>query len=152
MDAAATKPIRLLVVTNETAEGEALFDTIDELAAERGAAVLVVAPALNSRLRHWMSDEDAARRDAEARLGRCLARLDEAGLYVRGWVGDANPLCAIEDALRRFSADEIVVATHPEARSNWLAHGLVAKARLRFGLPVTHVVVDLAEHTSYVAA
>ena len=29
------------------------------------AEVLVVAPALNSRLRHWLSDDDAARRYAE---------------------------------------------------------------------------------------
>ena len=32
------------------------------------AEVLVVAPALNSWLRHWLSDEDAARRRAEERV------------------------------------------------------------------------------------
>ncbi len=149
MDTTA-RPIRLLVITNETAEGEALFDAIRDRAAERGAAVLVVAPALNTRLRHFMSDEDAAREAAEARLGACLERLDHAGLYVRGWVGDANPLRAIDDALRRFSADELIIATHPEERSNWLAHDLVGRARHRYDVPVTHVVVDLA--TSYVAA
>ena len=30
----------------------------------RGAAVLVIAPAFNSRLRHWLSDDDPARRRA----------------------------------------------------------------------------------------
>ena len=48
---------------------------------------------------------------------------------------------AIEDALRLFPADELVVATHPARRSHWLAGGLVERARA-FGLPVTHVVAE----------
>jgi hypothetical protein len=45
--------------------------------------------------------------------------------------------------MRTFGADEIVIATHPEGRSNWLERGVVAAARERFAPPVTHVVVDL---------
>jgi hypothetical protein len=63
---------------------------------------------------------------------------------VRGEVGDAEPLQAIEDALRTFGADEIVLSTHPEGRSHWLEQGLVEEARRRFALPITHIVVDLA--------
>jgi hypothetical protein len=48
--------------------------------------------------------------------------------------------------------DEIIVATHPEERSNWLAHDLVGRARERFELPVVHVVVDLLHHRDHVAA
>ena len=152
MSTTPTKPIRLLVIANETVEGEALFETINRCADGRGAAVLVVAPALNSRLRHYMSDEDGARAQAEERLASCLDRLDEAGLFVRGWVGDADPMRAIDDALRRYGADEVIISTHPEARSNWLARGLVERARARFDLPIQHVVVDIAQHESYVAA
>ena len=61
----------------------------------------------------------------------------------RGEVGDGDPLQAIEDALRTFGADEIVISTHPEGRSNWLERGIVEKARERFAVPITHVVVDL---------
>jgi hypothetical protein len=50
---------------------------------------------------------------------------------------------AIEDALRVFGADEIIISTHPPGRSNWLERDEVAKARDRFPVPVTHVVVDL---------
>jgi hypothetical protein len=50
---------------------------------------------------------------------------------------------AIEDALRTFGADEIIISTHPEGRSHWLVKGIVTKARDRFPVPVTHVVVDL---------
>jgi hypothetical protein len=52
---------------------------------------------------------------------------------------------AIEDALRTFGADEIIISTHPPGRSNWLEKEVIERARERFDLPITHVVVDL-EH------
>ena len=146
------EPHRLLVIANETIEGEALHDAVRERASARRTEVLVVAPALNSRLRHWMSDTDDARRAAEGRLTGCLQRLERAGIHAQGWVGDADPLRAIDDALHVFSAREVIVATHPEERSNWLAHNLVERARSRFEIPVAHVVVDLVRHEDYLAA
>ena len=53
----------------------------------------------------------------------------------RGEVGDGDPLQAIEDALRTFGADEIVISTHPEGRSHWLAHNVVGAARGPFRRP-----------------
>ena len=138
------EPHRLLVIANETVEGTPLHDAIRARADEAPIEVLVVAPALNSRLRHWMSDEDAARRAAEERLVGCLQRLELAGVRPHGWVGDADPLLAMEDALRAFPADAAIIATHPEERSNWLAHHLVERARERFALPIAHVVVEPA--------
>jgi hypothetical protein len=105
--------------------------------------VLVVCPALNSQVRHWASDEDAARAAAQRRLDASLARLRELGVHARGEVGDGDPLQAMEDALRTFGADEIVISTHPEGRSNWLERGVVTAARERFEVSITHVVVDL---------
>ena len=110
--------------------------------------MLVVTPALNSPLRHWTSDEDGARAAADDRLQRSVAELDRLGISARGEVGDADPVQAIEDALRTFGADEIIISTHPEGRSNWLERGVVTSARERFAVPLTHVVVDLqAEST-----
>jgi GABA permease len=146
------EPHRLLVIANETIEGQALHDAVRARAVAPRTEVLVVAPALNSRLRHWMSDSDAARRAAEERLVASLERLARAGVHVRGWVGDADPLRAIDDALSVFSAREVIVATHPEERSNWLAHNLVERARARYDLPIVHVVVDLIRREDYVAA
>ena len=103
----------------------------------------VVSPALNSPLKTWVSDEDGARATAQARLEATLQRLAAAGIEARGDVGDADPLQAIEDALRTFAADEIVISTHPEGRSNWLERGVVAAARERYEGAVRHVVVDL---------
>jgi hypothetical protein len=142
----------LLIVANETVEGDALVNTVRDIALSHDAVVFVVAPALNSRLRHWMSDSDAAHAVADARLAGCLARLREAGVRAGGEVGDADPMRAIEDAMHIFRADEILIGTHPEERSNWLAHDLVGRVCAVFGLPVAHVVVDVAAHREYLAA
>ncbi len=134
---------RILVIANETVGGATLRETIRERTAGYRANVLVVSPALNSPLKHWVSDEDAARAEAQQRLGASLARLRESGVEAEGEVGDGDPLQAMEDALRTFGADEIVISTHPEGRSNWLERGVVTGARERFAVPITHVVVDL---------
>jgi GABA permease len=133
---------RILVVANETVAGRALRGEVVRRAG-RGADVLVVCPALNSPLRHWASDEDGARAKAERRLGESLAALASAGVEARGEVGDADPVQAMDDALRTFGADEIVISTHPPGRSNWLEKEVIERARGHYPVPITHVVVDL---------
>lgn len=105
--------------------------------------VLVVAPALNSWLRHWLSDEDDARRRAAERVAALVDRLEGRGAQVEGRVGDADPLTAISDALRTFAADEIVVAAKSE-RSPRLVEELVSRARTRFALPTFRACESLA--------
>ena len=134
---------RILVVANETVGGRTLREEIERRSEGSRTEVLVVSPALNSPLRHWVSDEDQARAAAKERLSHSLARLGEEGIDARGEVGDGEPLQAIEDALRSFGADEIIISTHPEGRSQWLERGVVTGARTRFDVPITHVVVDL---------
>jgi len=138
---------RILVIANETVGGERLRDEIHSRSEGYDEHVLVVTPALNSHLRHWASDEDNARVEAQKRLDASLERLRSGGIDARGEVGDAEPVQAMEDALRLFGADEIIISTHPEGRSHWLEKGIVETARERFAVPITHVVVDLAaEH------
>ena len=135
---------RILVVANETVGGGELHELLGRKAQGVSEDVLVVCPALNSKLNTWTSDEDGARAAAQERLEASLARLRDAGVAARGEIGDGDPLQALEDALRVFPADEVVLSTHPPGRSNWLEQGVVEQARLRFDVPVTHVVVDLA--------
>ena len=142
---------RILAIPNETVGGETLRNCIRKRAEEYREDVLIVTPALNSPLRHWASDEDSARREAQERLERSLARLREAGIDARGEVGDANPLQALEDWVRQFGPDEIIISTHPPGISNWLESGVVDKARDRFEVPITHVVVDLAGEREEIA-
>jgi hypothetical protein len=136
---------RILVVANETVGGEPLLQRVKQLASQGNTRVLVVSPALNTRLRHLASDEDPARAQARERLDRSLAELERNGVQASGEVGDGDPLQAIEDALRTFGADEIVISTHPEGRSNWLERGVVTNARERYAVPIHHVVVDLGD-------
>ncbi len=134
---------RILVIANETVGGGRLLEVLRDKADGVREQVLVVSPALNSAIRTWASDEDGARAAAQRRLDTSIARLAGAGIDARGEVGDGDPLQAIEDALRTFGADEIVISTHPEGRSNWLERNVVSQARERFDVPITHVIVDL---------
>ena len=134
---------RILVIANETVGGNTLRSAILERSRDARQEVLVVTPALNTRVRTITSDVDPARAEAQQRLDASLTRLREAGIDARGEVGDGDPLQAIEDALRTFGADEIIISTHPEGRSNWLERGVVEHARERFPVPIMHVVVDL---------
>jgi hypothetical protein len=133
-------PCRLLVVANETLGCAADARHVLKRHGAADVEVLVVAPALGGRLERWTSD-DRPRRAAEERLDRCLAGLRAAGIRAEGVVGDDDPLVAIDDALRLFDADEILLATRPERRSGWLALDLVERARRRYAQRVRHVVV-----------
>ena len=135
------------MVANETVAGRALLSEIeDRCRAHARSEILVVVPATgSSRLEHLAHDVDGALAEARARLDRSLATMRAAGLDARGEVGDHHdPNVAIEDALRGFAADEVIVSTHPPERSKWLERGVVERAKSDIPLPVTHVVVDLA--------
>jgi hypothetical protein len=134
---------RILVVANETLTGKSLRDEIERRAHGDETALFVVCPALNTKLKHWTSDDDAARAEAHSRLQGMLDTLDRDGFAATGDIGDGDPLQAVEDALRVFGPDEVIISTHPLGRSNWLERDVVRRARERFDVPITHVVVDL---------
>jgi len=124
---------RILVVANETLAGAGLLEEIVRTSTGVAEDVLVVCPA---------PDADDDRDLAEARLALTLDSLAAAGVNARGEIGDSDPLQALEDALRSFSADTIVISTRPVGRSHWLEQGVVEAARARFDVPVTHVIGD----------
>jgi hypothetical protein len=134
---------RILVVANETLSGLALRSEISGRSQGDRTQLRVVCPALNSKIKHWTNEEDQARANAQQRLEHLLAKLRDEGFEADGDIGDDDPVQAMEDALRRFPADEVIISTHPAGRSNWLEHDVVNRAQERFDLPVTHVVVDL---------
>ena len=141
---------RILVVANETVGGRTLLSEIRSRATGGvRTKVLVVSPALNTPVKHWTNEEEPARAVAQDRLDKSLTAIRGAGLEATGEIGDDDPIQAIEDALRTFAPDELIISTHPEGRSNWLERGVVEHARERFALPVTHVVVDLAAESAH---
>lgn len=130
---------RLLIVANQTCPCPALVEYAADV-VERPGEVLVLAPALNSRARHWVSDTDAAAvARAQDRLAEALQALAARGVCARGEIGDADPFQAITDTLRVFDAGAIVVSTHPQGRSHWLERDLITRARAAFGVPIVHL-------------
>jgi hypothetical protein len=134
---------RVLVVANEALSGGELRERIVGRDDER-IEVDILAPVLTSHLHYGVSDIDRAREQARARLERSLAWAREQGVVARGEVGDPSPTTAIEDELRHFGADEVIVVTHPSERETWQERGELERLRRELDVPVTHVVV--ADH------
>ncbi len=133
------RPSHLLVVANQTCPCPALLDHVHSRAADADAEVLIVAPALSPRLKHWASDTDASVEGARQRLAEATDGLTERGIKAKGTIGDSEPLRAIEDALATFPAQEILIGTHPPESSHWLEKGLIDRARSQFEIPVLHI-------------
>jgi hypothetical protein len=132
---------RLLVVANQTLEGHELHEQL--LGRVPRPELRMVAPILISRVHYAMSDIDTELTLARRRLDASIRWAGAEGFEVSGEVCPDGPLVAIEDQLRKFAADEIVISTHPPGRSNWLAAGVVEHAGAELDIPITHVVVDL---------
>jgi len=109
---AVARQRRVLVVALEPL-GAGVLELIRPASVAPPAQVLVLHPAPVSAVHHWTSDVDAARAGAERDLDESLALLREAGIAARGEVGDESTLQAIEDALRTFAADEILMWSEP---------------------------------------
>jgi GABA permease len=134
---------RVLVLANETVGGPELLQELRGRAQGRHTRVLVVAPVPGSKIAPWTGDGGNAREVAQQRLDDSVASMRAAGLDANGEIGEIDPVQAVEDAIRTFAPDELIVSTHPEGRSTWLEQGLPARLAERFELPLTHVVVDL---------
>jgi hypothetical protein len=133
---------KIIAVASEPISADILREAVGKDQAEE-AEVLVVAPALNSKLRFWTSDPDPAIDRAQGVADESAERMDEEGIDAVGDTGEGDPLQAIEDALVSFDADTIVLCTHPGGERNWQEDGVVEKARERFGdLEVTHFEIE----------
>jgi hypothetical protein len=136
----------VLVVANEALAGAELAELILRHGREH-VEVDVLAPVLASRVHYAVSDIDGELAEARRRLERSLAWAREYKIVARGEVGDPNATTALEDELRAFGADEVIVVSHPRDRETWQERGELARLRRELDVPVTHVVVrnDRAE-------
>jgi hypothetical protein len=134
-------PKKILALTSEPIDAGALKSAVGAGVAE-SAEVLVIAPALNSKMRFWTSDTDDAIGRADEVQEEAVERLAEEGVDAAGDTGESDPLLAIQDNLATYDADEIVLFTHSHGRRNWLEEGIVEEAKGRFDVPVRHLVVD----------
>jgi GABA permease len=133
---------RVLVVANRTLQGDELAEALRRRGAQ-DSELRVVAPIVVSRTHYLASDVDRELAEAHQRLDAALDWAREQGIHASGKVGDPNvALGAIEDELRRFAADEVLISTYPPGTSNWLETGIVRRLREELDIPVTHVVVE----------
>jgi hypothetical protein len=130
----------ILVVANEALAGDELRTRITKGEGER-VEIDVLAPVLTSHMHYAFSDIDGELADARARLERSLEWARRCGIVARGEVGDPSPTTAIEDELRDFGADEIIVVTHPRDQETWQEHGELERLRNELDVPVTQVMV-----------
>src|SRR3712207_1874071 len=133
----------ILVMANETIGGKPLLDAVRERHAQGDARFHVVVPLTRPRYGNVIYDE-AVRDSAQVRVDLALAFMREQGIEGTGEVGDGDPLNAAKDAVAEHGIDEIIVSTLPATSSGWLRRDLIQALRNETGLPVEHVVVDLA--------
>jgi hypothetical protein len=145
------RPRRVLVVGNAVLRAQRLQEALTKRSDD--VEYHLVVPAVRStpvagehswfetvgEVAHPAEGDLPGRTLATRRLREALGRLRDIGLTIDGSVGDADPLRATSDALKRFKADEILLATLPRAESGWLNADLHSKMERRFSLPVTVV-------------
>jgi hypothetical protein len=134
--------MKVLVVTSEPINAQQLRGALTSDGDRSDAEVMVVAPALaDSALKFWMSDADEAIARAEEVRRESVERLGEQGVSATGDTGEADPYAAIEDALKTFDADRIVVFTHQGEAQRYREDVDDRELADRFGRPVDHAAV-----------
>lgn len=143
---------RVLIVGNATLRAQRLEESLRQRSGEGATKFMLVVPAVDRSAVHgehsWFETVGSAHPDersltgerlAEHRMKEAVARMRDAGIDIEGMVGHGDPMQAAQEALRRFEADEILLATLPRARSSWLSADLPTEMRQRYRLPVTVV-------------
>jgi hypothetical protein len=134
--------MKVLVLTSEPVTAQQLRDALGADVDPSAAEVMVVAPAFaDSAMRFWMSDADDAIARAERVRRESVERLGDAGVPATGDTGEADPYTAIEDALKTFEADRIVLFTHQGAEQRYREDLDEREIAERFGRPVDHAAV-----------
>jgi hypothetical protein len=98
--------------------------------------VMVIAPALQeSTLRFWFSDADDAIEKADDVRRETLERLSDDGIPASANTGESDPIIAIEDSLRTFKADRILLFAHPEGEERYREELDPSEVESRYGIP-----------------
>lgn len=129
--------MRLLIATGDSASDLAELPAGARALIDAASEILVVAPALPTRLNWLTSDTDKSREVADERLRDVVEQVDDAEMEVRGKVGADDPLLAFEDGVAEFKPDHILIALRSAEGSGWQERGLIGQVIRRFALPVT---------------
>jgi len=130
--------VKYLVVSNQRLDDPALLSVMRAHAQEL-ADFHVVVPATAPQDQSTPPNGDADQ-VAQDRLARALDRFHAAGLKATGEVGHADPLDAIDTALKRTRYAGIVITTLPLGISRWLHLDLPHRAARKARIPVECIV------------
>jgi hypothetical protein len=135
--------MRLLVLTSEPVSADQLRDALPGDADPTDAEVMVVAPALHaSALRFWLSDADEAIAHADEVRRRSAEQLGAEGVSAAADTGESDPEDAVEDVLKTFTADRILVFAHAGGEQRYREDVDTGALESRFGIPVTEARIE----------
>ena len=140
-------PSVVLVVANETLAGGELVTAVERRAENGPIQAIVIAP-VNEPSAGYVVYENTRRQTAGRRLDAAVRSLQAAGVPARGDVFEGGPLAAVKDVLAQEHVDELIVSTHPQAKSGWLRRNLIDEiVKVAGDRPVAHIVVSEVEKT-----
>src|ERR1700720_4898243 len=134
----------ILVIANRTLGGKKLFDTVRERNEAGDVQFRLVVPQSKPSAGLVIYDE-AVRESAQIRVDLAMSLLASEGIQATGEIGDPDPFSATLDAIAEHRPKEIILSTHPATQSGWLRRDLVERIQNASGLPVQHIVTDLAQ-------
>jgi hypothetical protein len=137
----------VLVVAHKTAAGPALLEAVRRRAALGPARFHLLVP--NPERASSPLGREARISEAESVLTKALPLIAEAadGPAHGSWSLRHDPMDAIEDILRKYDFDEIILSTLPRSISRWLHIDLPSRVA-HLGLPVTTVTAPSARAQS----
>ena len=147
---AAGEPVRpdggatILAFLNEVAGGRRLLTELRDRVANNAERIALAAPQ-NQPVVGQIVDQDELREAAQSRVEVTLAVLAEFGIEADGAIFDPDPPLALDDAVRAFQPDEILISSLPDSRFGFLRRDLIEWARERFEAPVTHIPVRVED-------
>ncbi len=130
----------VLAFLNEVAGGRRLLEAIRERVDAGADSVAVVAPQ-NQPIVGQIVDRDEARDAALSRVEVTQSVLHEFGIEAVGAVMDPDPMLALDDAVRAFKPNEVLLSSLYETRFGLMRRDLVEWAKERFEVPVIHIPV-----------
>jgi hypothetical protein len=101
---------------------------------------------LVSGLQWLASDSDRARYEADQRLSAVLGHVETMApeAEIRAEVGDDTPMTALDDVMRKFEPDHILIALRASDHDAWQEQGLLDEIRQAFHIPMTVFEIDRA--------
>jgi hypothetical protein len=139
---------RLLIATGAAASSLEELPPLIRALIESASEIVVVTPMLVTGLQWLASDSDRARYEADERLAAVLGHVEAVapGASVRGEVGDDTPMTALDDVMRQFRPDHILIALRSSDHDAWQEQGLLDDVRRAFHIPMTVFEIDRAGH------